>query len=516
MDNQISPKKKNGLRSLALGGTALALVLAGGVVGGSLKLVQPTPALAEAVQVQGVQIPSFADLVDKVNPAVASVRVKSQQPDLTADNQDFPFQFQPGSPMERFFRQFRQMNPNGDNNGNGNNGNNNNGNQPPHGFSMSLGSGFFISEDGYLVTNNHVVDKGSSFTVVLDDGTELPAKVIGTDDKTDLALLKVNSDRKFTYVKFADGKPRVGDWVVAVGNPFGLGGTVTAGIVSAEGRQIGGPYDDYIQIDAPVNRGNSGGPTFNVNGEVIGVNTAIYSPSGGSVGIAFDIPAATVSSVVNDLMKNGAVVRGWLGVQIQSVDQGIADSLGLKQPEGAIVGEVQDGGPAAAAGFKVGDAITAINGKPIKDSRDLALRISQMDPGAKVTVSYWRGGESHDVDVTLGKLPSTEQLASGGDQTKPPVAKPSSLKDFGLTLSPDTSNQAGGVVISDVDPAGQGAEHGLQAGDVILSVGSKPVTSPSDVEKIVADAKAGGQKAVLLRIKSGDQTQFIALTFAQT
>ncbi len=359
MNSPISPKKN--LRALALGGTALALVLAGGVLGGTFNLVRPTPALADPVQVQGVQIPSFADLVQKVSPAVVSVRVKDAQPQLSADNQDLPFQFQPGSPMERFFRQFRQLNPNDNNN-------NNNQQQRPRGFSMSLGSGFFISDDGYLVTNNHVVDKGSSFTVVLDDGTELPAKVIGTDDKTDLALLKVNDPgHKFTYVKFADSNPRVGDWVVAVGNPFGLGGTVTAGIVSAEGRQIGGPYDNYIQIDAPVNRGNSGGPTFNVNGEVIGVNTAIYSPSGGSVGIAFDIPSSTVSSVVNDLMKHGSVVRGWLGVQIQSVNQGIADSLGLKQAEGAIVGEVMDGSPASKAGFKVGDAITAVNGQPVKD-----------------------------------------------------------------------------------------------------------------------------------------------------
>ncbi len=509
MINPISPNKKS-LRAFALGGTALALVLAGGVVGGSLDLVRPTPALADPVQVQGVQIPSFADLVEKVNPAVVSVRVKDTRPQLMADQQDFPFQFQPGSPMERFFRQFRQMNPN-NNDGNGNN------QQRPRGFSMSLGSGFFISDDGYLVTNNHVVDNGSSFTVVLDDGTELPAKVIGTDDKTDLALLKVNDpSRKFTYVKFADGKPRVGDWVVAVGNPFGLGGTVTAGIVSAEGRQIGGPYDDYIQIDAPVNRGNSGGPTFNVNGEVIGVNTAIYSPSGGSVGIAFDIPAQTVSSVVNDLMNHGSVVRGWLGVQIQSVDQGIADSLGLKQAEGAIVSEVQDGSPAQNAGFKVGDAITAVNGQPVKDSRDLALRISQMDPGSKVTVTYWRDGSSHDAAVTLGTLPDTQKMASA-DEGNGPAAKPAALQDFGLKLSPDNTDQNGdGVVISEVDPTSQAAERGVQAGDVILSVGSTSVKTPAQVEKMVADAKAGGHKAVLLRIKSGDQTQFVALTFART
>ena len=512
MNDQSSPQKKK-FRSLILGGTALALVLGGGIVGGSLNLVKPTPALADAVQVQGMQLPSFADLVEKVNPAVVSVRVKSKQPELSADNQDFPFQFQPGSPMERFFKQFRQMNPND----NGNNGDNNG--PRPRGFSMSLGSGFFISDDGYLVTNNHVVDNGAEFTVVLDDGTELPAKVIGTDDKTDLALLKVDAkDRKFTYVQFADGKPRVGDWVVAVGNPFGLGGTVTAGIVSAEGRQIGGPYDDYIQIDAPVNRGNSGGPTFNLNGQVIGVNTAIYSPSGGSVGIAFDIPAQTVSSVVNDLMKHGSVVRGWLGVQIQSVSQDIADSVGLKTAAGAIVGEVQDGSPAAKMGFKVGDVITAVNGEPVKDFRDLALRISRMDPGADVKITYWRGNASHDTNVTLGTLPNTDQMAkadtgNGNDTGK--AVKPSALTDFGLTLSPDQNDQ-GGVVISEVDPTGSAAERGLQAGDVILSVGDKSATTPAEVEKMVADAKAGGQKAVLLRIKSGDQTQFVALAFAKT
>ena len=504
MNNLNPTPRKRGFRAFALTGTALALILGGVVAGGTLNLARSTPALAEAVQVQGVQIPSFADLVEKVNPAVVSVRVKSTQPDTSSfDDQDFPFQFQPGSPMERFFRQFRQQNPDSGPQ-----------QRPRGGFSMSLGSGFFISEDGYLVTNNHVVDKGSSFTVVMDDGTELPAKVIGTDDKTDLAVLKVDSSRKFTYVKFADGKPRVGDWVVAVGNPFGLGGTVTAGIVSAEGRQIGGQYDDYIQIDAPVNRGNSGGPTFNVNGEVIGVNTAIYSPSGGSVGIAFDIPAATVSSVVNDLMKSGSVTRGWLGVQIQSITKDIADSMNLKDAQGALVGDVTDGSPAAKMGFKVGDAITAVNGQPVKDSRDLALRISRMDPGAKVKITYWRGGASHDVEVTLGKLPSTEQMAST-DTKAPPAAKaqPSALKDFGITLAPDKN---GGVVISDVDPSGQGAERGLEAGDVILSVGDKTVSSPADVEKMVADAKASGQKAVLLRVKSGDQTQFIALSFART
>ena len=304
--------------------------------------------------------------------------------------------------------------------------------------------------------------------------------------------------------------------MVAVGNPFGLGGTVTAGIVSAEGRHIGGPYDDYIQIDAPVNRGNSGGPTFNVNGEVIGVNTAIFSPSGGNVGIAFDIPASTVASVVHDLMDHGSVVRGWLGVQIQTVDQDIADSLGLKQAEGAIVGEITDGSPAAKAGFKVGDAITAVNGKPVKDSRDLALKISQMDPGSSVTITYWRNGASHDVDVKLGTLPDTEKMANAGGDNGP---QGRALGAQGLRPEAEPRRQYPGRRRRDrrcrSDRPGGRARRAGRATSSFRSA-SKSVSSPADVEKMVADAKAGGHKAVLLRIKSGDQTQFVALTFAQT
>jgi serine protease Do len=335
---------------------------------------------------------------------------------------------------------------------------------------MALGSGFFISDDGYVVTNNHVVDNGQAMTVITDDGTEYNAKVIGKDDKTDLALLKVDAkDKKFTYVKFAEGETRVGDWVVAVGNPFGLGGTVTAGIVSARGREIGaGPYDDFIQIDAAVNRGNSGGPAFNLNGEVIGVNTAIFSPSGGNVGIAFAIPASTAERIINDLKEHGTVVRGWLGVQIQNITQDIADSLGLKDAKGALVSDPQDGGPAVKAGLKSGDAITAVNGQAITDPRDLASKIAGMAPGTKVTVTYWRDGKSNDVEVTLGKLPATDQQASNDAGSSQDV-KPSSLEDFGLAIAPSDDNS--GVVVTDVDPNGQAAEKGMQAGDVILSVG---------------------------------------------
>jgi len=290
----------------------------------------------------------FADIVERVKPSVISVKVNINEKvakDDSGSNDDSPFQ--PGSPMERFFRRFGG--PDG---------------LPPgmrglphgHGAVTGQGSGFFISADGYAVTNNHVVDGADKVEVTTDDGTVYKAKVIGTDARTDLALIKVEGGSNFPFAKLSDGKPRIGDWVLAVGNPFGLGGTVTAGIVSARGRDIGnGPYDDFIQIDAPVNKGNSGGPAFNTEGEVMGVNTAIYSPSGGSVGIAFSIPASTVKTVIAQLKDKGSVSRGWIGVQIQPVTADIADSLGLKKAEGALVAEPQANGPAAKAGIESGD-----------------------------------------------------------------------------------------------------------------------------------------------------------------
>ena len=282
-------------------------------------------------------------------------------PDMNSNGKTLP-PFMQGSPFEKFFREygFNDM-PKGM--------------IERHQIITGVGSGFFISPDGYAVTNNHVVDHAKSVQVTTDDGSTYTAKVIGTDPKTDLALIKVDGKSNLAYVKFEDQAPRVGDWVVAVGNPFGLGGTVTAGIISAEGRDIGsGPYDNYIQIDAPINKGNSGGPAFDMNGKVIGVNTAIYSPSGGSVGIGFDIPAQTAKMVVAQLRDKGKVTRGWLGVQVQPVTKGIADSLGLKKAEGAMVDELQSGSPAAKAGIQSGDIVTALNGNTIKDSRDLAQK----------------------------------------------------------------------------------------------------------------------------------------------
>jgi len=477
-------------------GTAIALVLGGAIVGGTV-LPSQTPALADPVQVEGVQPISFADVVEKVRPAVVSVRVKTNGQEMVSGEEfEFPFDLPENSPMEKFFKQFRD---------------NRNMPQLRSRPTTGLGSGFFISEDGYVVTNNHVIDREQSVTVILDDGSEYPAEVIGVDDKTDLALLKVDADRTFTYVKFSDEEIRVGDWVVAVGNPFGLGGTVTAGIISAHGRQIGaGPYDDFIQIDAAVNRGNSGGPAFNFKGEVVGVNTAIFSPSGGNVGIAFAIPANMAQRIVDDLKDDGSVVRGWLGVQIQPVTQDIADSLRLADAQGALVAEAQSGSPAEKAGIESGDAIIAVNGETVEGPRELALMISEMAPGTKVTLTYWRDGAKHDLDITLGKLPETEKQAS---LEKPDGVEPSALDDFGMAIAPTDDSE--GVVITDVDPNGQAAERGLQQGDVILEVGNASVKDPAAVEKKLADARASGLKAVLLRIRSGDQTRFVALPLSQ-
>jgi serine protease Do len=382
----LKPRRLTLLASVACLG--VAVVAAG--PGGYAPAWMSSAHAAETTQTNA----GFADLVAKVKPAVISVRVKidgdaantamSQRDhsDDQGDNQD-----QMPSPFDQFSRQFGFRD------------------QMPHRHEVITGegSGFFISPDGYAVTNNHVVDHAQSVQVTTDDGTVYTAKVIGTDKKTDLALIKVDGKKDFTYVKFADAPPRVGDWVVAVGNPFGLGGTVTAGIVSARGRDIGaGPYDDYVQIDAPINKGNSGGPAFDTNGNVIGVNTAIYSPSGGSVGIGFDIPAATAKLVVAQLKDKGYVTRGWLGVQVQPVTADIADSLGMKKARGAMVDNPQDGSPAAKAGIVAGDVITAVNGTDVKDARDLAREISVMAPGSSVKLDILHKGDTKTVTVALG------------------------------------------------------------------------------------------------------------------
>ena len=376
-----------------------------------------------------------------------------------------------------------------------------------HHLTMAQGSGFFISADGYIVTNNHVVDHATEVTVTTSDGKTLAAKVIGTDPKTDLALLKVKDSGTYPFVKFAPHTPRVGDWVIAVGNPFGLGGTVTAGIVSARGRDIGsGPYDDFIQIDAPVNHGNSGGPTFNTEGDVVGVNTAIFSPSGGSVGIGFAIAGDVVQNVVDQLKNGGAVARGWLGVEIQPVTQDIADSLGLKTASGALVAKENKDAPAAQAGVKIGDVVTAVNGETVADSRDLARRIADLGPKKSAELTIWRNGAQQTISVTLGTMPNDKEAMNDLGTSKPDAGQASVAK-LGLTLE----HGKDGVTITDVDPNSAAADRGLQQGDVILEASGKAVERPAEVAQAFDAARADGRKSVLLRVKSGDNVRFVAL-----
>jgi len=445
---------------------------------------------------------SFADIVAQVKPAVISVRVKIDQTSdsntsLRQNGSNETIPFAPGSPMQKFFQQF------GDEFGHGNG-------PQQHQTIIGEGSGFFISPDGYAVTNNHVVDHAKSVQVTAADGTVYNARVIGTDPKTDLALIKVDGKNDFPYVKFADHEPQVGDWVIAVGNPFGLGGTVTAGIVSAESRDIGsGPYDDYIQIDAPINKGNSGGPAFDVNGNVIGINTAIYTPSGGSVGIGFDIPAQTAKQVIAQLREHGSVTRGWLGVQIQPVTAGIADSLGMKKAQGAIVDKAQADSPAAKAGLKEGDVITAVNGTSVKDARDLARTIAMLAPDSSVKLDILRDGQAETLTVTLAAMPNEQQANAGHNET-PTHGVP----HLGLTVAP-ARDVAGagekGVVVTGVDPNGPAAEAGFRTGTIILTVGGKPVSSGHDIANALKEAQAQGKHDVLMRVQVGNATQFVAV-----
>ena len=496
-------------RRIAFLTTSVAgLAAAALVVGPGLNFSQNyTAAFAQNLSEQAhkLQAPvGFADIVAKVKPAVISVRVKMDGGSATTGLGSN--QVPPG--LREFFRRFGMPGfPDNMPKGHGQGG---------HNVILGQGSGFFISADGYAVTNNHVVENAESVEVKTDDGKTHKAKVIGTDPRTDLALIKVDGSG-YPFVKLADKTPRIGDWVIAVGNPFGLGGTVTAGIVSARGRDINAsPYDDFIQIDAPVNKGNSGGPAFDVEGNVIGVNTAIYSPSGGSVGIAFAIPAETVKSVVGQLKEHGMVTRGWIGVQIQPVTEDIADSLSLKKAEGALVSQPQQNSPAEKAGIKAGDVITSVNGKPVKDARDLAKKIGAMAPGAKVGLSIVRDGSERTVSLTLGTLPKNVEAKA----ETPTKKKDSSvnLAKLGLKLAP-ASRVAGagdqGVVVTDVESSGVAADHGFSTGDVILEVAGKSVSTPADVRNEIASVRSQGKHAVLMRVKSGSNTRFVALPIEQ-
>jgi len=489
--------------------SALALGVAG-ALGGQALTSYVAPARADTPSVippqAGPALPSFADVVDRVKPAVVSVRVKN----IATDDDEAGGGGMPGMPgldqlpddhpLKKFFKEFGQ--------------NGGPGAKPKPHRGMAQGSGFFISADGYVVTNNHVVQGAKEVELKPDDDTTYKARVVGTDPRTDLALLKVEIDKKdFPYVKFAGKEgPRVGDWVIAVGNPFGLGGSVTAGIVSARGRDIGaGPYDDFLQIDAAVNRGNSGGPTFNLRGEVVGVNTAIYSPSGGNVGIAFSIPAEVATDIVEKLKNGGSIARGYIGVQIQPVTDEIAESLGLPKPQGALVAEAQKGTPGEKAGLKSGDTILKVNGEEIDNARDLSRKIASMDPGKEVTLTIWRDGKEETKSLKLGTLPDEPKQASlnQGDDDD---AGSSKVK-LGIEVTP-ASKMAGagdqGLVVTNVDEDGAAAGK-LESGDVILRVGGKNVSSVSDVTSQLDAAQKDGKKSVLLLVKRSDATRFVAI-----
>lgn len=446
---------------------------------------------------------SFADLVEKARPAVVSIRVKGGSKKKTAERKSPEFNvpdLPDDHPLNEFFKNFRNGKP-----GSG-------GGQRRQRPSLAQGSGFIISDDGYVVTNHHVINEAAEITLTMDNGDEHKADVIGSDERTDLALLKIKSDKKFPTVEFSDKTARVGDWVLAVGNPFGLGGTVTAGIVSAHKRDIGsGPYD-FLQIDAAVNRGNSGGPAFSLDGKVIGVNTAIFSPSGGNVGIAFAVPSKLAKSVISQLKNEGKVARGWLGVTIQSVNEDIADSLGLKEPKGAMVTKLADKSPAARANMQVGDLIIAVEGSNVDDSRDLSRKIAGLSPNKNVRVTVLRDGKEQDLSVKLGTFPSGKKLAAL-TQGKPKPAS-AEMKDLGLSLeavSTRPGSDGKGVVITEVNPDSKAAEKGLRAGDIILEVAGFEVSNPDDVAKGVRKAKDKGRSAVHMLVRSGDNQRFIAL-----
>jgi len=446
---------------------------------------------------------TFADIVQKVTPAVVSINVKGDV--KVADNEQIPGlpDLPEDNPLYDFFKQFRKGMPQ----------------QPKSQPSLAQGSGFFISSDGYVVTNNHVVEDAEDITVTMEDGAKYPATLVGTDPRTDVALIKVKGEGKtFPYVEFSQKDPRVGDWVLAVGNPFGLGGTVTAGIISAHNRDIGsGPYD-YLQIDAAVNRGNSGGPSFDLDGKVVGVNTAIFSPSGGSVGIAFAVPAALVQEVVGQLKTTGTVDRGWLGVVIQNVSDDIAESIGLPEAKGAMVTKVTEDGPAAKKDLKPGDVIVEVNGEKIDDSRDLARKIAELHPNTDVKLSIVRYGEKRTVDMKLGTFPSSKKLAALEEDKSDTSGQ--QMKDLGLSLAPAAKFPGAGdegVVITEVDPQSDAADKGLKPGDVILQVAGVAVSQPSDVAAGVKKAMDGAKTdkdnvKVLMQVKSGDQTRFVALS----
>ena len=508
-------------------GALTAAVAALAIAGGGAALITADAPHAQTVlnppaaTAPGGGLPtSFADVVERVGPAVVNVQVSKKVaagPGLMT-----PDQLPEGMRefFERFFgedmmRRFGQPQEPGD--------------RPerprrtPQREMVGVGSGFIISPDGYVVTNNHVVEGADEVTVSLQNRKDYAAKVVGTDPKTDLALLKIDSNEKFPYVTWGNSEAaRVGDWVIAVGNPFGLGHTVTTGVISARGRTIGaGPYDDFLQISAPINRGNSGGPTFNIQGEVIGVNTAIFSPSGGSVGIGFAIPSELAQSVIAQLKDKGKVERGWLGVMIQDVTEDMAASLNLPKQQGAIVAQVTPGGPAEKAGLKQGDVILAVNGQEVDQMRQLPRLVAELRPGSSARLTIWRNGREQTVQTHIGTLPDQPQMAAagrGGDQGQRTAAGDKVLGLRIAPLNPETRRTygidekvTGGVVVADVADDSEAADKGINPGDVIVGVENEPVASPADVVARVEKAQKENKRAVLLLVNRDAQERFVAV-----
>ena len=472
---------------------------------------------------------SFADLAAKLLPAVVNIsstqtvkagQENSDDPDApsTPGNRgggggnraqpDIP-QFPPGSPFEQFFKDFLNRNRQGQQD-----------TLPRQ--QTSLGSGFIVDPSGLIATNHHVIDKADTITVTLQDGTNFKAEIVGQDTKTDLALLRIKSDKPLPAIKFGDSdKTRVGDWVLAIGNPFGLGGSVTAGILSARARDINsGPYDDFLQTDASINRGNSGGPMFNMDGEVIGINTAIYSPSGGSIGIGFAIPADLAKPVLDQLRDFGHARRGWLGVNIQNVNDEIAESLGLDKPKGALIASVHDGGPAQVAGVQPGDVVLMFDGKPINDMKELPRFVAETPIDKSVKVMVWRKRNEVDLDVKVGELKEEPQVASVSPKQEKPQAPVSSVKALGLSLAnltPELRQRFGlgddinGVVITDIDNGGPSADKGMKAGDIVVEVAQDDVKTTDQILNKLDEAKKAGRKSVLLLVDRQGDLRFVAV-----
>ncbi|HEB79134.1 MAG TPA: DegQ family serine endoprotease [Rhodospirillales bacterium] len=456
---------------------------------------------------------SFADLAEKLLPAV--VNISTSQVIEGHAGPEMP-QLPPGSPFEEFFKEFFERNrPQG-------------GQPRRQRKATSLGSGFILDTEGHVVTNNHVIADADEITVILQDNTRLEAKVVGRDPKTDLAVLKIKPVKGMAHTTFGDSDTaRVGDWVFAIGNPFGLGGTVTAGIISARHRDIrSGPYDDFIQTDASINRGNSGGPMFNMEGKVIGINSAIYSPSGGSVGIGFAIPSATAKTVIKQLIKHGQVRRGWLGVHIQAVTEEIAETLGLKKAEGALVASVIKGGPAEKAKIKPGDVILSFDGRRVKKMRKLPRIVAETDVDKKVKVELWRERKKKTVTVNIGKLDDGEAKTAAKKKGKgiKSKAKTTKVDALGLTLSVITDSlrerygideKSKGVVVTAVDDGGAAAEKGIRPGDLVAEVSQKEVSTPAQVAAKIKEAKDAKRKTVLLLVDGQAGLRFVALRIAE-